>query len=117
MFPKRLKQLRKEANLTQQKLAENLNVSQQTIAFWERGERKPKLEAINNIAKYFNVSAEYLQGETDSKEIEEDELELANTLFRTTIKELNLTPEQKEQFKKDINTFIEQRRKAFEDDL
>ncbi|CBI14199.1 helix-turn-helix domain-containing protein [Streptococcus gallolyticus subsp. gallolyticus] len=117
MFPKRLKKLRKEANLTQQELAKNLNVSQQIIGLWERGERKPKIEAINNIAKYFNVSTEYLQGKTDNKEIEEDELELANTLFRTTVKELNLTPEQKEQFKKDINAFIERRRKAFEDDL
>ncbi len=117
MFTKRLKELRKEANLTQKQVAEHFNISQSAYAQWETGKLNPKKETIQMFADFFNVPYTYLTGETDSKEFEEDELELANTLFRTTVKELNLTPEQKEQFKKDINTFIKQRRKAFEDDL
>lgn len=117
MFPERLKKLRKEAHLTQKDVADHFNTSPQSYAQWEKGQRSPSKESLEKLANFFNVSVSYLIGETDSKEFEEDELELANTLFRTTVKELNLTPEQKEQFKKDINTFIKQRRKAFEDDL
>lgn len=117
MIPDRLKKLRKEANLTQKDMAKQFNITQPAYQAWESGRRNPKMETIQMFADFFNVPYTYLTGETDSKEFEEDELELANTLFRTTVKELNLTPEQKEQFKKDINTFIKQRRKAFEDDL
>lgn len=70
VFPERLRQLRIETDLTQQELAKNLNVSQQIIGLWERGERKPKIEAITNIAEYFNVSPKYLIGETNNREIE-----------------------------------------------
>lgn len=48
------------ANLTQRQLAQKTNTSQQSIASWESGERKPKLDAINKIAEYFNVSTDYL---------------------------------------------------------
>lgn len=119
MLPERLKQLRTEANLTQRQLAKKTNTSQQSIASWESGERKPKLNAINKIAEYFNVSTDYLLGKTDIKERNENNSieSTANVLFRTTVKDLNLTPEQEEQLKKDLNEFIKKRRKAFEDDL
>lgn len=117
MFTKRLKELRKEANLTQKQVAEHFNISQSAYAQWETGKLNPKKETIQMFADFFNVPYTYLTGETDSKEFENNPLESATILFRSTIKDLNLTPEQEEQLKKDINNFIKKRRKAFEDDL
>ncbi|MCY7179291.1 helix-turn-helix domain-containing protein [Streptococcus gallolyticus] len=117
MFTKRLKELRKEANLTQKQVAEHFNISQSAYAQWETGKLNPKKETIQMFADFFNVPYTYLTGETDSKEVENNPLESATILFRSTIKDLNLTPEQEEQLKKDIDNFIKKRRKAFEDDL
>lgn len=116
MFPERLKNLRREADLTQKQVAEKLKVGQNSYSNWEKGIRTPIFPTIEKLAELFNVSPDYLLGKTDSKEVIEDNpLESATVLFRSTIQDFNLTPEQEEQFKKDINTFIEQRRKAFED--
>lgn len=114
MFPERLKNLRKEAGLTQQQLADIVGTTQQNIGFWETGRQHPKNPSLVKLANYFNVTTDYLLGNTDEKE---SPLESATILFRSTIKDLNLTPEQEEQLKKDINNFIKKRRKAFEDDL
>lgn len=115
MIPDRLKKLRKEANLTQKDMAKQFNITQPAYQAWESGRRNPKMETIQMFADFFNVPYTYLIGETDSKKIEDNPLESATVLFRSTIKDFDLTPEQEEQFKKDINTFIEQRRRLFED--
>ena len=59
----RIRKLREGLNLSQQQLADKLGVkSQQAIAFWETGGRSLKDENIIKIAKFFNVSADYLLG-------------------------------------------------------
>lgn len=116
VFPERLRQLRIETDLTQQELSKNLNVSQQIIGLWERGERKPKIEAITNIAEYFNVSPKYLIGETNNRKIETIELEAEDKLFKATIKDLDLTPEQKEEFKESIYHFILRKKALYSED-
>ena len=40
-FAERLKELRKERNLTQTDLAKELGVAMNTVSIWERGERQP----------------------------------------------------------------------------
>ncbi|CBZ49414.1 DNA-binding transcriptional regulator, XRE-family HTH domain [Streptococcus henryi] len=119
MFPERLKKLRKEAGLTQQQVAKKLRVGQNSYSNWEKGIRTPIFPTIEKLAELFNVSTDYLTGKTDIKEKNENNSieTTANVLFRTTVKDLNLTPEQEEQLKKDLNEFIKKRRKAFEDDL
>lgn len=62
----RLKELRKEKEITQEKLANYLNVSRSTIAGYETGKRKPEYETLQKLANYFNVSVDYLLG--NSKE-------------------------------------------------
>jgi len=116
VFPERLRQLRAESNLTQRELARSLDISQQSINSWENGERKPKLEAITNIAEYFNVSPKYLIGETNNREIETIELEAEDKLFKATIKDLDLTPEQKEEFKESVYHFILRKKAIYESD-
>ncbi len=64
----RLKQLRKEKGISQQRLAIDLNVNQNTISRYENGEREADYKMLIKIADYFNVSIDYLLERTDNKE-------------------------------------------------
>lgn len=66
-FSDRLKELRLERGLTQVELANALNnyISHQAIDFWERGVRDIKLSNVIKLAKFFNVSLDYLAGLSD----------------------------------------------------
>ena len=56
------KNLRKQANLTQEKTAEILNVTPQAISKWERGFSFPDVDLLPTISQLFNVSIDYLLG-------------------------------------------------------
>lgn len=58
--------LRKRDKLTQEALAEKLNVSRSIIAMYENGRRDPSLENLEAIADEFNVSIDFLVGPVDS---------------------------------------------------
>lgn len=66
-FAERLKELRKDANLSQKQLSINLNgrIDQSAIARWEQGLRTPNLESAMLLAEYFGVSLDYLAGLED----------------------------------------------------
>ena len=61
-FSARLKSLRLEQNLTQQEVADRLNVGKMTISGYERGKRRPDFEKLDALADLFNVSIAYLMG-------------------------------------------------------
>ncbi len=61
-FRDRLKDLRMEKSLSQAKLAKCIGVTQKAIDFWEKGLNEPKVSYIIELAKYFNVSSDYLIG-------------------------------------------------------
>ena len=65
----RLKELRKQRNLTQLKLAMDLNLSQNTISRYETGEREASYNELIKIADYFNVSVDYLLERTNVPDI------------------------------------------------
>lgn len=71
MFAEKLKTLREAKGLTQKGLAEILNVAQGAVAMWETGKRTPDLEMVKKIAAFFNVSTDYLTGESKYKNIQE----------------------------------------------
>ena len=58
----RLKELRKAKNLTQQQLADIMEVSVYTVSLWERGGTRPEKKTLEKVAHYFNVSTDYLEG-------------------------------------------------------
>jgi len=62
IFCERLKELRIEKNVGQIELSKALNVSKGIISLWENGLREPKLSNLVALAKYFNVSLDYLAG-------------------------------------------------------
>ena len=65
----RLKELRKKKNISQLKLALDLNTNQNTISRYETGEREPGIMELIKIADYFNVSIDYLLERTNKPEI------------------------------------------------
>ena len=59
-FGKKLKELRIDKGLSQQKLGELLGFCNQTISFWESGSREPDLDTLVKIAHFFGVSSDEL---------------------------------------------------------
>ncbi len=62
----KLKDMRKENSLTQEKLADLLKTSQSTIADYERGKNYIPTPFLYTICKKYNISADYLLGKTDN---------------------------------------------------
>lgn len=107
-FAERLKELRKQAHLTQVELAKRLGIGQSSYADWERGKKKPTQENLVKIAQILDVSIDYLVGNSEEKSDELDNIEL---LFRMNSK--GLTKEEKEIFRKELVEFMKERKKAF----
>ena len=63
----RLKELRKERNISQLRLALDLNMNQNTISRYENLEREADYKTLIKFADYFGVSLDYLLGRTDNK--------------------------------------------------
>lgn len=61
----RIKELREKRGISQEELANEVNLSNQVISFYENGKREPKIEKWQKLADYFNVSVPYLQGYVD----------------------------------------------------
>ena len=67
MFSKILRELRDEKKLTQQELADSLEVSRMTINFYESNRRTPDINFAVKAANFFNVSIDYLVGNSNVK--------------------------------------------------
>ena len=63
----RLKSLRKEKNISQLKLAIDLNMNQNSISRYENGEREADYNTLIKFADYFDVSLDYLLGRSDKR--------------------------------------------------
>lgn len=62
MLSDKIKALRKEHNMTQNDLAQRLNVAQGSVAMWETDKRTPDVDMLKKISACFNVSVDYLIG-------------------------------------------------------
>lgn len=84
MIGKRIKALREERHLSQEKLAASLGVSRMTVNNYENEKRAPDIDFAKHIAEYFGVTVEFLMGGTEYR-YKKDEiisLERAEKLFR-----------------------------------
>lgn len=59
-FSEKLMTLRKAHNLTQEQLAERLEVSRQSVSKWEGGQAVPELDKIVQLSAVFDVTTDYL---------------------------------------------------------
>ena len=65
LFSERLKDLRKENNLSRAELAEKLQVSVRLISYWENGQRECDFDTLINISEMLDTSIDYLLGKID----------------------------------------------------
>lgn len=66
IFSIKLKELRLEKGLTLKTLSEKLGMPLRTYANYEQGIREPSLETIRALCRFYDVTADYLLGLTDS---------------------------------------------------
>ena len=80
----RIKELREEKNISQFELAKKLNLTQQSISLYEKGDREPSIDVLKSIANFFNVSLDYLLGKSDIRNYDEDEKEFRFAFHKET---------------------------------
>ena len=66
MIGERLSELRRDAGLTQDQLAEILKINKHSISSYERGKSEPPDEIKIALARYFGVTVDYLLGLSDT---------------------------------------------------
>ena len=72
-FGERLYQLRKQKYISQEELADTLNVTRQSISKWELDQTYPDIDNLVRLARYFDVSVDFLvTGETGEEKAGED---------------------------------------------
>lgn len=98
MFGKRLAELRRKRSITQTQLAKEIGMSHSTVASWEIGTRDPNTRTVTKLAEFFNVSTDYLIGESVGALIEK-KLEQRNM----TMEELSSLIKVPVRFLKDID--------------
>lgn len=62
IFGKRLREFRKEKNLTQKELAEQIGIKRNSYSDWETGKNEPSLENLVKLADLFEVPLDWLFG-------------------------------------------------------
>ena len=67
-FEEKLISLRKQKGLSQEELAERLNVTRQTISKWELGQSKPDMDKLMEISKLFEISVDKLTNDNEKLE-------------------------------------------------
>ena len=65
IFGERLRELRKETNLSAKKFGEKIGVSDAAVIRWENDDADPSATNLKKTAEYFKVSADYLIGLED----------------------------------------------------
>ncbi|HEM3666834.1 TPA: helix-turn-helix domain-containing protein [Streptococcus suis] len=114
MFAERLKQLRKEAGLTQKSIADHFNIKQPTYSQWEQGKRGPSDDTLQRFASFFNVSTDYLLGNSEIRNPEEEiDLDDFEILYRNTSK--GLSEEDKAQLEIDLKDFLIERQRLIKE--
>lgn len=76
-FSEKLLTLRKAKDMTQEELAEKLNVSRQSVSKWESGQAVPELDKIVAVSAVFDVTTDYLlkSSEIDDLSVKTEMLE------------------------------------------
>lgn len=85
----KLKELRKNNNLTQKNFCEIFKIAQPTLSLWENGEREPDCKTLKDIANFFNVSLDFLMDNEEN--IKENELTKLERILNKEDKERLIT--------------------------
>lgn len=95
-----LKELRKEKGLTQEQIADKLNVSDRSVSRWETGNNMPDISLLVDIAELYNVSIpEIIDGERKNEKMNENTKE-------TAVKLVEFSEAQMERVNKRLNVLF-----------
>lgn len=72
VFVIKIRQLRKQHNLTMKQFGEIFGIAESTVSLYENGKRQADYDTLKKIAEYFNVSIDYLLGMSEKKESDEE---------------------------------------------
>ncbi|MFI3614455.1 helix-turn-helix domain-containing protein [Streptococcus uberis] len=95
MLNERLKQIRRNAGLTQKEVAERMGITQPQYAMWERGTRTPNDENLKHLANALHTTTDALKGRDDGLEDIID-----------TLRKYDLTDEDKTHFCQYIDSYF-----------
>lgn len=85
-FGDNLRTLIEEHNMTQKELAAHLNIAPSTIGSYVQNTREPDFSTLKSLAKYFDVSIDYLLDYTSGEKSTHNEREMLR-IFRSLSKE------------------------------
>lgn len=86
-----LKKLRKEKNITQEVLAEILNISSRTVSRWETGNNMPDISLLVELSEFYKVSIpEIINGERKSDKMNQETKDTAIKMAEYSKNELNI---------------------------
>ena len=82
-----LRIIREKRNINQQKIAVELEISQESISKYENGNAFPSREILIKLADYLNCSIDYLMGRTDNPSLNKEKIstedeKIENLIFR-----------------------------------
>lgn len=66
-YNERIREVREDNSLTQQKIADFLNIGQRTYADYESGKTRIPIDNLLKLAKFYNLSMDYLSGASNIK--------------------------------------------------
>lgn len=90
-----LKTLRKEKNITQEVLAETLNVSSRTVSRWETGSNMPDISLLVVLSEFYQVSIpEIIDGERKSEKMNQETKDTAIKMVEYSKNEVNMAKKQ-----------------------
>lgn len=85
-FGEILTSLRKAKGLSQEQLAETLNIARQTISKWELNQSTPDMNYIAQLSEFFNVSTDYLiKGEKEEMVLESEGIQSGSIIQPTNV--------------------------------
>ena len=115
----RIKELRKQRNLSQRALSEQIGVNIRTVQRWERGEGAMKPPTAEGVANFFGVSVGYLLGYSQSPDTPEEKgLQLSKCqqyLLKLISIKASLLREQEEISAQDLSNIKKEARCLYED--
>ena len=76
-FSTRVKELREKAGLSMEQLAKQLGVTKSRVNMWENNGTAPRMNILIELAKYFNVTTDFLLGNDDASNISLENVRLS----------------------------------------
>ena len=99
----KIRDLRKQAHLSQTELGKKVSVSQQTVTAWENNKAEPSSSAVAQLADIFNVTTDYLLGRLNKQETKKDDVELSDDDVIMTWRGKALSDEDRELIRRIMN--------------